>query len=233
MAMFNELKTAFVVCIFSALCQTASADAIYEVTLDTSSLVGHPAGPFYVYATFTDGSGVGDANNTVTMSDFTFGGGSALGNPLVFGGASGSLETGITITDSSFFSFALEQFAPGLQLNFLLDLTLNDDSGGIPDRFSLSLLDSSGVALPTLAPSGDYFFGADIYSTGAIIDAYGSDMSRSLSVGGPVSIPVPTITSVSSVPEPSTIYLLGGALAMTGVLRHRLTRSGTKGKATA
>ncbi len=26
-------------------------------------------------------------------------------------------ETGITITDSAFFSFAIEQFAPGLQLH--------------------------------------------------------------------------------------------------------------------
>src|ERR1039457_6856102 len=97
--MFNALKTVFLVCVFSALCQTAIADAIYQVTLDTSSLVGHPAGPFYVYGTFTDGSGIGDANNTVTMSDFTFGGGSALGSPLVFGGASGSLATGVPITE--------------------------------------------------------------------------------------------------------------------------------------
>src|ERR1017187_697775 len=98
--MLNILKTAFCVCAFSALCQTASGDMIYNVTLDTAPLVGHPAGPFYVEATFTDGSGVGDANNTVTMSNFTFGGGSALGGPLVFGGASGSLATGVTITDS-------------------------------------------------------------------------------------------------------------------------------------
>lgn len=225
-----SLKTVFVVCAFSALCQTAIADAIYNVTLNTSSLVGDPAGPFYVYGAFTDGSGIGDANNTVTLSNFTFGGGSALGSPFVFGGASGSLETGVTITDSSFFSFFAEQFAPGLQLSFSLDLTLNDDSGGTPDRFSFFLLDSSQVPLPTLAPSGDYFFGADIYSTGPIFDAYGSDTSRSLSVGGPVSIPVPTIASVSSVPEPSTIYLLGSALAMMVALRHR---SATKGKTKA
>ena len=225
-----NLRTVLVVCAFSALCQTAIADAIYNVTLDTTSLVGHPAGPFYVFAEFTDGNGIGDANNSATLSNFTFGGGSALGSPLLFGGASGSLETGVRITDSSALGFFAEQFAPGLQLNFSLDLTLNDDSGGTPDRFTFFLLDSSEVPLPTLAPVGDYFFGADIYSTGAIFDAYGSDTSRSLSVGGPASIPVPTITSVSSVPEPSTIYLLGGALAMMGVLRHR---SATKGKAKA
>jgi hypothetical protein len=224
-----SLKTVFVVGAFSALCQTAIADVIYNVTLDTSSLVGHPAGPFYVFGEFTDGNGIGDANNTATLSSFTFGGGSALGSPLLFGGASGSLETGVTITDGSALGFFAEQFAPGLQLKFSLDLTLNDDSGETPDRFTFFLLDSSEVPLPTLAPFGDYLFGADIYSTGPIFDAYGSDTSRSLSVGGPASIPVPTITSVSSVPEPSTIYLLGTALAMV-VLRHRLPRSATKGK---
>jgi PEP-CTERM motif len=219
------LKTVFWVCTFSALCQTAVADIIFDVTLNTSPLVGHPAGPFYVYGAFTDGSGIGDANNTVTLSNFTFGGGSSLGSPLVFGGASGSLETGVGITDSSFLSFFAEQFAPGLQLSFSLDLTLNDDGGGTPDRFSFFILDSSQVPLPTLAPSGDYFFGVDLHSTGPIFDAYGSDPSRAPSVGNPVSIAAPTITSVNSVPEPSTIYLLGGALAMMAVLRRRLPRS--------
>jgi hypothetical protein len=228
-----RLKTVFVVCIFSALCQTAIADAIYNVALDTTPLVGHPAGLFYVFAEFTDGNGIGDANNSAILSNFTFGGGSALGSPLLFGGASGALETAVTLSDGSSLGFFAEQFAPGLQLKFSLDLTLNDDSGGTPDRFAFFLLDSSQVPLPTLAPVGDYFFGADIYSTGPIFDAYGSDTSRSLSVGGPASIPVPTITSVSSVPEPSAIYLLGGGLAMMGVLKHRLSRSATKGKAKA
>src|ERR1700680_1459779 len=113
--MLNILKTAFFVCALFALCQTVSADIIYDVTLNTTPLVGHPAGPFYVEFAFTDGSGFGDANNTVTMSHFTFGGGSSLGSPVVFGGASGSLETGVTMTDSSFLSLFTEQFAPGLQ----------------------------------------------------------------------------------------------------------------------
>jgi hypothetical protein len=223
-----SLRAVFVVCAFSAFCQTAMADGIYNVSLDTTSLVGHPAGPFYVFGEFTDGNGIGDANNTATLSKFTFGGGSALGNPLLFGGVSGSLETGVTITDSSSLGFFAEQFAPGLQLSFSLDLTLNDDSGGTPDRFTFFLLDSSEVPLPTLAPFGDYFFGADIHSTGAIFDAYGSDPSRSLSVGGPVSIPVPTITSVSSVPEPSTVYVLGGALVAMFVMRNRIRRSASR-----
>ena len=227
-----SLRTVLVVCAFCAICRTAIADVIYNVTLDTTSLVGHPAGPFYVFAEFTDGNGIGDANNTATLSNFTFGGGSALGSPLLFGGASGSLETGVTIIDSSALGFFAEQFAPGLQLSFSLDLTLNNDSGGTPDRFTFFLLDSSQVPLPTLAPSGDYFFGADIYSTGPVLDAWGSDPSRAPSVGNPVSIGAPTTTLVSGVPEPATIYSVGGALAMLSVLRPSLrARRGMLGKA--
>jgi hypothetical protein len=229
--MTKPLKTVLILCAVFGLCQIATANT-YNVTLDTAPLVGHPAGPFVVFLEFTDGSGIGDANNTVTLSGLDFSGGSALGSPIVFGGASGSLENGISITDTSVISFFEEGFNPGLQLSFSLDLTLNDDSGGTPDRFTFFLLDSSQVPLPTLAPFGDYFFGADIYSTGPIFDAYGSDASRSLSVGGPASIPVPTITSVSSVPEPSTIYLLGGALAMMGVLK-TFSSSSRKGKSKA
>lgn len=130
------LKTGFFACLLAGVCQTASGDMIYNVSLDTAPLVGHTAGPFYVELSFTDGSGVDDANNTITVSNISFGGGSALGSALGVGGASGSLESGVTIIDNTFLSLFYEQFAPGLQLSFSLDLTTNDDAGGIPDRFS-------------------------------------------------------------------------------------------------
>ena len=226
----HKFRTIISVCVFSALCQTASGGVIYDVTLDAAPLVGHPAGPFYVELAFTDGSGIGDANNTVTLSEFAFGGGSALGSPLVFGGASGSLETSVTITDSSFLSLFAEQFAPGLQLSFTLDLTSNDDAGGTPDRLTFYILDSFGIPLPTLAPAGDYFLGVDLGSAGPAFDVWGSDPSRAPSVGDPVSIPAPTVIPESSVPEPSTIYLLGGALAMMVVLGRRPSRLETRGE---
>jgi hypothetical protein len=222
---FKILSAGYCICMFSILCLPAAGDVIHSVTLDTTPLVGHPSGPFYVELAFTDGSGVDDANNTVTLSNFNLGGGSALGGPLVFGGASGSLETEVSIVDNSFLSLFSEQFAPGLQLSFSLGLTLNDDAGGTPDRFTFFILDNSGVALPTLAPAGDYFFGADIHSTGPIFDAWGSDPSRAPTVGDPLSISAPTVTVANSVPEPSTIYLLVVALALAVVLRHRLSRA--------
>jgi len=191
------MKTILLACALSTFCQTATAQS-FEVTLDTAPLVGHPAGPFSILFAFTDGNGVGDANNTVTISNVQFGGGSALGSPIVLGGASGSLETGVTITDSSFLSFSSEGFVPGSQLSFSVSVTLNDDAGGIPDRLTFSIVDYFGVPVPTLAPVGDYFMGVDLRSTGPVFDAYGSDPSRSLSVGGPVSIPTPTLAEVGS-----------------------------------
>jgi hypothetical protein len=44
-----------------------------------------------VWFAFTDGSGVADGNNTVTMSNVDFGGGRASGSPTLFGGANGTL----------------------------------------------------------------------------------------------------------------------------------------------
>jgi hypothetical protein len=76
--MRNTLRAAFFFCAFGALCQAASGSPIsYDVTLDTAPLVGHPAGPFYVEVAFTDGGGVDDANNTITLSNIQFAGGSA------------------------------------------------------------------------------------------------------------------------------------------------------------
>ncbi len=91
--MSRLLGSLLLISAFCALCQEATAGTIYDVTLDTTQLVGSAVGPFSIFFEFTDGSGVGDANNTVTMSNFNFGGGSALGNAVVFGGASGSSET--------------------------------------------------------------------------------------------------------------------------------------------
>lgn len=202
------------------VCRFATADELYNVTLDTSALVGHPAGPFYVAFAFIDGDGYGDGNNTISASNFDFGGGSGLGGQVLVGGVAGSLETGVTITDSSFANLFYEQFAPGLQLSFSLDLTSNDDVDGIPDGLSLFILDNVGNPLPTLAPDGtNYFLSAALGSSGAVFSLYGSDPSQSPSAGGnPVSISAPTVSPVSS-PEPKPLWLLGGALALLIVVR--------------
>src|SRR2546427_13289286 len=85
----------------------------YDISMNTSPLIGHAAAPFSLAFQFTDGSGAGDANNSIVLSNFLFGiGGSAVGSPTLFGDATGSLASGITLTDSSFFNAFTQQFTP-------------------------------------------------------------------------------------------------------------------------
>ena len=77
-------------------------------------------------------------------------------------------------------------FAQLLTLRFVVNATSSDDAA-IPDRLTFFILDDFGTPIPTLAPLADYFFGADLGSGGPIVDAHGSDDTRNLTVGGPVS----------------------------------------------
>jgi hypothetical protein len=103
-----------------------------SASLDTSALVG----PFELVFVLTDGSGNGDANNTVTLSNFLFGGGSAgsVDPSLSFGGASGDLSSGVGLVDSAFLNIFASSFTPGSALSFDFSLTTNADTGGTPDR---------------------------------------------------------------------------------------------------
>ena len=126
------------------------ANLIFDVTLATSSLIGNPAGPFYIDFQLNDGSGTGDTNNTVTINNFLFDGGSAAGSPLPgIGGASGSLFSSVGITDSAFLNEFTQQFFAGVTLSFRVNLTTNLDSGLTPDAFSFAILDNTLTPLPT------------------------------------------------------------------------------------
>ena len=65
------------------------ADTLVTVTVDTSQLIAHPAGPFYVAFQLTDGSGAGNSSTTAILSNFHLSGGSPSGGPALTGGASG------------------------------------------------------------------------------------------------------------------------------------------------
>src|SRR4051794_1059710 len=70
----------------------ARSAGIYDISLNTASLIGHIAGPFSLDFQLIDGAGTGDANNTAQLTDFSFNTGSAAGLPVLLGGASGSLS---------------------------------------------------------------------------------------------------------------------------------------------
>ncbi len=200
------------------------ADTI-SLSLNTAPLTGSVAGPFFIDFQFVDGSGIGDANNTVNIGDFVFGGGGVVGLPELTGGAAGSLSSQVSMTDSSFFNEFTQEFTGGSSLSFQLNLTTNVDAQGVPDEFSFAILDNTGVELPTqgLAVVGsDVFLDLNIDSaTNPSIQTFASDIARSPAAGGPpIEIASPTITmGPTAVPEPSALALT--ALFVAGVLLPR------------
>jgi hypothetical protein len=181
------------------------ANLLYAVSLDTSPLIGHPAAPFYLEFQLNDGSGTGDGNNTVTLSDFNFGlGGSAVGSPVTNGSASGNLTSGVTITDSDFFNEFYQELTPGDLLTFNLAITTNVELP-TPDQFSFAIFDSSLSELPTQSTFGA-FVEINLDSPTPVVQTY-----YSLSYG----IEAPTV-KLQSVPAPATLALLGIGFAGLG-----------------
>jgi len=202
---------------FLALFAFASASAssvTYNVFLDTTSLAGNSAAPFSLEFGLADGSGTGDGNNAVVLSNFHFGTGSASGSALLGGGASGDLSTSVVLTDTDAISnYFVQGFSPGNSLSFQLQLSTNLESGGLPDTFFFAILDNTFSPLPTLA-------GAPLDALALInidnplsIQTFGGDVSRSPVAGGdPISRFSAPAISVSEVPEPSTFPVLGLAI---------------------
>jgi hypothetical protein len=198
------------------------AGLIYNVSMNTSPLIGEAAGPFSLAFQFNDGSGAGDANNTVILNNFLFGvGGSASGSPTVFGGAAGDLSSGITLIDSSFLNALAQSFNPGSSLSFRIQLSTNLDVGGTPDEFSFSILDSSGAQIPT---NGfvDAFLLFDIDSSNPTLQTFSSDPSRPpQGGGGGITLSAPQAILVS--PEPGTFILFIGGISFSLFIRRKRT----------
>lgn len=191
---------------FAAGAPCASANAIYNVTMDTSALVGNPAGPFYLDFQFNDGSGTNDGNNTVTLGGFNV---AAAGAAMPSGGGTGDLGSSIVLTDSAFFNEVYQQFTPGSTLQFQLNLTTNVDAGGTPDEFTFAILwGSSLFDIPTINPNGA-FLTVDITNP-LTITSSASDPTQPLGTDSGVTIAAPSInpqSQSSAVPEPATLWL--------------------------
>jgi hypothetical protein len=196
------------------------ADAIYDVSIDTAALTSSSSGPFSLDFQFTDGSGTNDGNNTVTLSNFSFGAGSPTGSAATTGTVSGDLTGGFSLTDSDFFNEFTQTFTPGNTLSFTVDLTSNVDAGGVPDEFSFAILDSTGSEIPTLG-TFDILLLADIDSSQPTLYGFASDPSRgTVATGESIDLEAPVITSpTSQVPEPSFLLLLASGLSILALRR--------------
>jgi len=197
-----------------ALCNAA---ALFQIELNTSGLIGHPAEPFSLELQLTDGSGIGNATATVTLSHFDFGGGVALGAPILTGGAAGDLSSGVSLTDSFFFNQFIQSFSPGVYLRFRLSLT-GIVEADIPDGFSLAILDSAMAEIPTLGPANALLF-VDIVSDTPVVEIFETDSTIPPFGGGTgIAMPAPTVTDTAAVPEPASFAIaLGGIVAMVGL----------------
>jgi hypothetical protein len=166
-------------------------------------------GPFSFAFGLTDGSGLGDLNNTVILSDFLLGGGTLTGTPQTEGGVTGDLGSSITMTDNSFLNFLIQGFEPGSMLSLIVHLTTNVDPGGTPDAFFFSILD-----IPTLDPTGaNTLLAVNIDSANPTIFTYAGD---------PLDAPVLSALGPTQVPEPSSSLLL--LTGLVGILIAALRR---------
>lgn len=187
------------------------ADVIYTFSMDTAPLVG--GGQFVLDLQLSDGSGTNDGNNTVKLADFAFGAGSPSGTGTATGGASGSLSSGVTLTDNSFLNDYHENFTPGALLSFTIDTT-NVSDGITPDLFTVAILDTGLNELPTTGGASEF---VDVSLTGGAspeVAAFESFPGSTPSLAAPVLLPnVPQ----APVPEPGSYWelltiLLGLAL---------------------
>jgi hypothetical protein len=200
-------------CVMGAAATAAAAPVFYDVTLDTTALVGAIDGPFSLNFQLNDGGG--EATNSATLSDFQFGaGGGGVGSPTLIGGATGDLSSTVTLTDAdgSFFNSFTQEFDPGTVLRFSILLTTELEPGGIPDQLSMGIL-AAGVGLPT--EFFDAFFTIDVSSIDPAIQSFASDPSSGLTIGAP---------AVTPVPEPASLMLFGSGLVLAGFGRRRIRR---------
>lgn len=208
----------FLIAIASLLPRSAVASVIsWNVSLNTTPLIGNAAGPFSLELQFTDGSGLGDGNNAVTASGLALGGGALVGAPITFGSATGSLPGSVALSDTFFFNQYIQAFTPGTALSFTLSLSNNVDAGGAPDEFSFAILDRSGSEIPSQG-AADALLLVDIDSPNPTPRSFASDTSRSTASGEPIALTAATVT-LAAVPEPSPIALLAAGLVMLAMAR--------------
>jgi hypothetical protein len=182
-----------------AICtHSAIADSDYDVTLNTSSLVGMNA-----ILAFDFIAGGGTQNNSLIISEFSTNGALGVAGPNS-GSVSGTFPGSVslsTLSGSSFFNEALQGLTLGSTITFQVDATTNVPTGGsLPDTFSLFLLDptASYSLTNTKDPTG-----SDSLTTVQIDGTKGGNLGVYSGSGPAVPMTVTAVTGTgpTQVPE--------------------------------
>jgi len=133
---------------------SACADTIYDISIDTTSLVGLGS-----IVAFDFVAGGGTQTNGISISDFASNGTlipASTSGAVNSGSVSGALPNTVSLTNASFFNEYQQGMTLGSTLSFQLDATTNaPTAGSLPDTFSLFLLDPTATtSLPTTDPTG-------------------------------------------------------------------------------
>ena len=200
----------------------------FDVNIVTTGLSADAANaPFYLDFASTFGN-TSNASNSVTLSNFAFTGGSALGSAVLTGGAAGSLTSTATLAISSTHpqSEIYQQFSSGVtDISFKAVVDETGPNVGTPSEFTAAILDNSlgsPAQLFTTAPDTASLvtLNLDASNTLANINAYTSISSAD------GNTPVTGVTaSISAIPEPSTTAaILGGAVMLFALGARRFAR---------
>ncbi|MDR7052112.1 hypothetical protein J2X54_004614 [Duganella sp. 3397] len=209
---FTSLRRAALVLALSACTSLASAASVFQIELDTSSLVAANGPSGWIDLQFNPGNS-GTPYAQALLTNF-FGFGDAA-NAVTAGNVSGSLASGYVIgnNDASGYNDLFHGVNFGGKVGFTVTFSgdLDPSLSGLGSAFGVSLFDNSGtMALGTAAANG------------ALV------VLNWTSLGSAVATPLVNQigTSVSAVPEPHTWLMLGAGLALLGGVARRRRQHG-------
>jgi hypothetical protein len=217
---FSRLCGAAVLCgsAYLAFAPVSRADLVYYVTLNVATLTTNPNGPFSLDLALSSGADTPDSDNTVTISNLAFTGGSVGAATYSNGGESGSMSSSVVLTTSNFDNELAQSFSNTVtKITFSVDETSTTDNP-YPDQFSVAILDAGLGNIQTTDPSGAntlVLSNLNTAETLASVATYNSTATGE----------APGVTT-SAVPEPGSVLGIVCGLGGLGFRAWRRARRG-------